>query len=84
MSETGPHATSRDAPRLPPQDTSAEVLPVALQFNIQVAAESNSPTTYQDAVEIAGRFTPRTESGTTFRTAPGTVPGTVPTVVPGR
>lgn len=75
-----PREALQEACRVP----SAEISPIALQLNFQVAVLLGPPILDRNAPDFAARFAPQVAPGTTVRTTPGTVPGTVPTVVPGR
>jgi hypothetical protein len=57
--ETGPQAGPRDAPQKACQVASADVLPIALQPNFQVAVEFGSPIADRDALDVATRFAPQ-------------------------
>ena len=60
--ETDPQAGPRDAPQKACQVASADVLPIALQPNFQVAVEFGSATATRDALDFATRFAPRSAS----------------------
>jgi hypothetical protein len=78
--ETGPQVKPRDALQQTHQFPSAEVLPVALQLNVQVPVGFSSPIATRDPGGLAVRFAHQSASRTRVRTIPGTVPGTVPRV----
>ena len=54
--EIGPRVEPREAPQEACQVASADVLPIALQPNFQVAVEFGSPIADRDAVEFAVGF----------------------------